>query len=53
MMDIQRENVANLYAVAFTTRTLLAKERKQDEPSNDMKSTREIIKLTNKKLRKC
>lgn len=49
MMDIQRENVANLYAVAFTTRTLLAKERKQDEPSNDMKSTREIIKLTNKK----
>ena len=49
MMDIQRENVANLYTVAFTTRTLLAKERKQDEPSNDMKSTREIIKLTNKK----
>lgn len=49
MMDVQRENVANLYAVAFTTRTLLAKERKQDEPSNDMKDTREIIKLTNKK----
>ena len=49
MMDIQRENVANLYAVAFTTRTLLAKARKQDAPSNDMQSTREIIKLTNKK----
>ena len=50
MMDIQRENVANLYAVAFTTRSLLAKERKQDEPSNDMKDSREIIKLTNAKV---
>lgn len=49
MQDIQRENVANLYSVAFTTRTLLAKERQQEEPSNDMKDTREIVKLTNSK----
>lgn len=49
MMDIQRENVANLYAVAFTTRSLLAKERQTTEPENDMKDTRELIKLTNKK----
>lgn len=49
MMEIQRENVANLYAVAFTTRTLLAKERQADEPKNDMENTRELIKLTNQK----
>ena len=49
MMDVQRENVANLYAVAFTTRTLLAKERQKDVPENDMKDTRELIKLTNQK----
>lgn len=49
MMEIQRENVANLYAVAFTTRTLLAKERQEDEPKNDMENTRELIKLTNQK----
>lgn len=49
MMEIQRENVANLYAVAFTTRTLLAKERQEDEPQNDMENTRELIKLTNQK----
>lgn len=49
MMEIQRENVANLYAVAFTTRTLLAKERQEDEHKNDMENTRELIKLTNQK----
>lgn len=49
MMEIQRENVANLYAVAFTTRSLLAKERQADEPQNDMENTRELIKLTNQK----
>lgn len=49
LLDIQRENLANLYAVAFTTRALLAKERQTEEPENDMKDTREIIKLTNKK----
>lgn len=49
LLDIQRENLANLYAVAFTTRTLLAKERQTPEPENDMKDTRELVKLTNKK----
>lgn len=49
LLDIQRENLANLYAVAFTTRSLLAKERQTEEPENDMKNTREIIKLINKK----
>lgn len=49
MMDIQRENLANLYAVAFTTRSLLAKERTKEQPENNMEDTRELVKLTNKK----
>lgn len=49
MMAIQRENLANLYAVAFTTRAFLAKAREINEPKNDMKDTRELVKLTNQK----
>lgn len=49
MYAIQRENLANLYSVAFTTRSLLAQAREKDEPENDLKDSREIIKLTNEK----
>ncbi len=47
MNAIQRENLANLYAEAFTTRTLLAKERARDPKKLDMENTRKIIKATN------
>lgn len=49
MYAVQRENLANLYAVAFTTRSLLAKAREKEEPQNDAKDSREIIKMTNDK----
>lgn len=49
MYAIQRENLANLYAVAFTTRSILARGREKPEPKNDFKDSREMVKLTNEK----